>query len=305
MKNLAKLLLFFSLSFTIIFLAATGIRFLTLWVEWVRYLPPKPESSLTLLITAAHWALSLTMYFTILLNLSYAARKNYSIPVTMISVIIVSLFLNFGISFLLYNWKHVPPAEVTGRQMGESGLILSSSLNKNEAAVILLKGTAEPLGPRVTSIPDRPLMFHESTANVNISLPPIPFGDDTPWLLQSAIIDLRLNAEQLQQRFNESFLSYFIYVGALIFMLSSLGFIIKLSVWPLANLFLGILAFRGVLALETFLNSPEMRDVFGSLPGNIMSNVMAVPIIFFFFALLVNTYSILVFIAKRRDDNEF
>jgi hypothetical protein len=97
---------------------------------------------------------------------------------------------------------------------------------------------------------------------------------------------------------------FMIYSGALLFLLSSLGFILKLSAWPMANLFIGCLAFRGILSLETFFNSPDMQNVFDSFIGNWLHVDMAVPMIFCLFGLLVNIYSILVFIAKRRSHDE-
>jgi len=303
-KNLAKLALFVSLSFAITFIAGIGVRYLDLQVEWVRILPQKPETILTIVISAARWALSLAMYTSILLSLSYAARRRCFAPATVICVMSLSLLFNYGVSFALYHWESVPPAETNIKQMGEKGLILSSTLNRNETAVVLLNGTAEPLGPRVTAIPDRPLFFQESTANVNISLPPIPFGDDSPWFIKSLSIDFKLSQEQLHRRFGEGFFPYFTYALALVFLLSSLDFAIKLSVWPLANLFVGVLAFRGVLAVETFLNSPEMQDLLGSFFKNILPAQAVVPAIFFVFGLLVHTYSILFYVAKRRNKDE-
>jgi hypothetical protein len=305
MKHLAKLSLMFSLSFAIIFLVTTGFRFLTLHVEWASNLPPKPETFLTLVLTAAKWALSLTMYATILLSLSYAARRNYFAIMTILCVMILSLAFNFGITFLLNNWEHVPPAQTTGKQMGESGLILSGSLNRNETSVVLLKGTADPLGPRVTSIPDRPLHYQESTANRNFDLPPIPFGDDTPWFIKSLSIDLRLSNEQIQARYLQGLFPYFFYTGALIFLLCSLGFAMKFSMWPLANIFIGALVFRGILAIETFFNSAEMQDVFGSFFKNMLPVPLAIPMIFLCFGLLIHLYSFLVFISKKRDSDEY
>ena len=305
MKNLSKLALFFSLNFLIIFLAATGLRFLALGVEWARQLPQRPETFLTLVITAAHWALSFALYYTILLTLCYAARRNYFGLMPVSCIMVLSIFLCFGISLALHYWKYVPPAETAGRQIGENGLVLSNTLHRNETAVILLRGTADPFGPRVTAIPDRPLVFQESTANARISLPPVPFGNDTPWFVESLFIDIRLNAEQLKQRLNEGFLSFFIYSGALIFLLSSLGFAIKISVWPLANLFIGIIVFRGILAAETFLNSLEMQEILGSFFMNIIPTTMAVPLIFCLLGLLVHVYSILVYISKKRDKDGY
>jgi hypothetical protein len=305
MKNLAKLSLMFSLSFAIIFLVTTGFRFLTLHVEWAGNLPPKPETFLTLVLTAAQWALSITMYTSILLSLSYAARRNYFAIMTVLCVMVLSLAFNFGLTFLLNNWERVPPAQVTGKQMGADGLILASSLNRNETAVVLLKGTADPLGPRVTAIPERPLHYQESRPSNNFDLPPIPFGDDAPWFIKSLSIDLRLSSEQIQARYVQGLFPYLFYTGALIFLLCSLGFAMKFSMWPLANLFVGALVFRGILAIETFFNSAEMQEIFGSFFKNMLPVPWAVPLIFLCFGLLIHLYSFLVFVSKKRDSDEY
>jgi len=303
-KNFAKLALFFSLTFIIIFLATAGIRFLTLRVDWAKSLPPKPETSLTLLLAAAHWALSLSLFASILLALSYAARRNCFAPFAILCVMILSLAFCYGFSFALKNWESVPPAQSAGIPLGGKGLILSNSLSRNETAVVLLKGTDEPLGPRVTAIPDQPLLFHE-TASANFDLPPVPFADVTPWFLKSLYIDIRINAEMFQKKFVEGLTPFLIDAGSLIFLLCSLGFAIKFSAWPLANLFLGILAFRGVLALETFFYSPEMQDIFDSFFQHLLPVEIAVPLIFVGFGVLVHFYSFLVFIVKKRDRDDF
>ncbi|MCL2243354.1 MAG: hypothetical protein FWC03_02670 [Treponema sp.] len=304
MRNLARLALFFSLSFVLVFLAATGFRYLTLRVDWIRVLPQKPETFLTILINAAHWALSLAMYLSVVITLCYAARNRCFAPVTVLCMMILSIGFNFGVSFALYHWRHVPPAQITGRQLGESGLILSNSINRNETAVILLNGSAQPLGPRVTAMPDRPLFFQESTANAQINFPPIPFTDNSPWYIKNLAIDVRLNAQQLEQRFNEGITPYLIYAGSLVFLLCSLGFILEFSVWPLANLFLGILAFRGILAAAGFFNSPEMQELFSTFLKNMIPSSLVVPIIFAVLGLMVHLYTILVYMAKKRGNHD-
>jgi hypothetical protein len=303
-KNFAKLAIFFSLTFIIVFLATAGIRFLSLRVDWAKSLPPKPETSLTLLIAAAHWALSLALFSSILLALSYAVRRNCFAPSALLCIMTLAFVLCYGFSFALENWKSVPPAQSSGIPLGGNGLILSNSLNRNETAVILLKGTAEPLGPRVTAIPGQPLLFHE-TAGANFDLPPVPFADVTPWFLKSVSIDIRLNGEMIQKKFIEGLIPFFIYSGSLIFLLCSLGFAIKFSAWPLANLFLGILAFRGILALETFFYTPEMQEIFDSFFKNLLPVELAVPLIFVGFGVMVHFYSFLVFVAKRRDRDDY
>lgn len=303
-KNLAKLILFFSVNFLILFVFVTCFKFLSLRVEWAKILPAQPETALTLIITAAHWALSLSVFAVILVSVNYIVRKGFSALMGLPCVIILSLVFCLGFSLALENWKSIPPSQSEGVQLGGKGIILSNSLNRNVTAVVLLEGTSNPHGPRVVSIPGQPLAFHETT-NVNLNLPPIPFGDDTPWLLRSLSIDIRRNAEVFQQKLTEGLFAFLFYAGSLIFMLSSLGYAIKFSVWSLANLFLAALAFRGIFALTTFFNTPETQEIVSSFLDNVIPFSFALPLFFLGFGILVNLYSLLVFVAKRRDNNGF
>lgn len=221
-----------------------------------------------------------------------------------VSIICISAVFCIGISFALDSWKSVPPAQSAGIQLGSKGLILSNSLNRNETAVVLLKGTDDPVGPRVIAVPGQPLVFQETAASSSFDLPPVPFGNDTPWFLNSLAIDIRLNAEMFQRKFNEGLIPYLIYVFPLIFLLCSLGNVIKFSVWPIANLFLGILAFYGVLSLETFLNMPEMQYIIDSYLNGMIPVTLAVPLIFLGFGILLNLYSVLAYVARRKDNDE-
>jgi hypothetical protein len=303
-KNFTKQATLFIISFLVIFLAAAGMRFLFLRVEWARNLPPKPETALTLLIAAAHWALSLALFSSILFSLSYSIRKKYSMIMSIILVMCLSFLFCFGTSFFLENWRSVPAAQSAPLPLGDKGIILSNSLNRNETAAILLNGTADPLGPRVAVIPGQPMIFYES-ASVNFDLPPVPFKDDIPWFLKSISIDVRLNAEIFNKKFTEDFFSFSVYAGSLIFLLCSLGIAFKFSAWPLANLFLGILAFRAVLAVETFLNTPEIQEIIDSFLNGMIPITMAVPFIFLATGLLLCLYSFLAFAVKRRNVDDF
>ncbi|MDR3020474.1 MAG: hypothetical protein LBU66_06175 [Treponema sp.] len=304
MKKFAKLALFFSVIFLIIFLTATCLVFLSLWVDWAKSLPSKPQTALTLIINAAHWALSLAFFATILFSLGYAARKECFAPLTVICTMVLSMLFCLGISLALDNWKSVPPAQTEGIPLGDKGLILSNSLNRSETAVVLLNGTAEPMGPRVIIIPGQPMLY-QASAGASFDLPSIPFGDDTPWFIKSLFIDIRLNSENFQKKFSEGLIPFLIYSGSLIFLLCSLGYAIKISAWSLANLFLGILVFRGILAFITFFNTPEMQEITGSFMNNALPVSFALPMIFVGFGILVHLYSFLIFIIRRKKDDAY
>ena len=309
MRKLAKLILFFSVTFVIIFAAATCLKFLALRVDWAKNLPPRPETALTLIIAAAHWALSLTLFSSILLTTNYFVRKNHLPLTSIVCIMLLAFGFTFGISLMLEHWKSVPPAQTAGVQLGGKGMILSNSMNRNVTAVVLLEGTANPYGPRVMAIPGQPLAFHETLpidhAGANLILPPVPFGDDTPWFFESLVIDIRLNAQVFQRKFSENIFLYLLYVGSIIFLLCALGYVIKFSVWPLANLFLAIFAFRGILALGTFFNSPEMQETINSFLNNLIPAAFALPIFFIIIGVLVHTYSIMATIVKRRVDDGY
>ena len=304
-KKLAKLALFFSLSFAILFLVSTGMRFLAIRLEWVRALSLQQEAVLVALIAAARWALSLTIYSSILLGLGYIARKAIFAPFGILSIALLTLGFTFGIDLGLKNWENVPPASTPVQPLGGPGLILANTTRPTDTVLVLLQGPTEPGGKRVVATPGKPLLYQEEVIIRDqqlIDLPPAPFNTNSPWSLRSMAIDLRLNAEMLQQRLSEGILPFVLYTGTLIFLLSSLLFVFKMSAWPLAGLMLGCFAYRGILALETFLNSPEMLETFDAFLQNRVPVALVFPLICTLFGILIHLYSFLVYLAKRRDN---
>jgi len=304
-RKLVKLVLFYSLSFAILFLVATVLRFLELRIEWIRALSQEREAVLVEIITAARWALSLTVYGGVLLGLSYAVRRGVFALTAIPCIALLTIGFTFGIGQLLEDWEHVPPARISMQPLGKPGLILSNNVRPAGTVLILLEGTAKPDGSRVVATPGKPLLYQEKFPGKDmslLSLPPAPFSDNCPWFLRSLAIDLKLNAENVRRQVNAGLLPFLVYAGTLVFLLCSLMFILKFSVWPLANLFLGCLAFRGVLALELFFKTPEMQDVFDSFLQNRLPLSWVVPLIFCSVGLLAYLYSFLVYLVKRQSN---
>ena len=299
-------MLFFTLGFAVLFVLAAGLRFLAIRLDWVRALSRPQPSVLSGLVSAARWALSFALYGGVLLGLSYAVRRKVFMPASVLCVLALSLCLLWCLSAGLDSWKDLPSQGGPDKVLGGPGLILASSGRPSATSIVLLKGLAEPDGARVVAVPGKPVYYQGEYAGRNqalASLPPVPFGDDSPWFLKSIAIDIRLNAETLQRLFNEGAAPFLVYAGALVFLLSSLVFILKFSVWPLANLFLGCLALRGILALEVFFNSDEMRDAFGSFLQGRLPLSLAVPLIFAGAGLLVHLYSFLIYLTKRQSSH--
>lgn len=304
-RKLVKLVLFYSLSFAVLFLVATGLRFLELRIEWIRALSNEREAVLVEIITAARWALSLSVYGGVLLGLSYAVRRGVFALVAIPCVALLTIGFTFGIGQLLEDWEHVPPAKISMQPLGKPGLILSNNVRPAGTVLILLEGSVKPDGSRVVATPGKPLLYQEKFPGKDmslLSLPPAPFSDNCPWFLRSLAIDLKLNAQNMRRQVNAGLLPFLMYAGTLVFLLCSLMFILKLSVWPLANLFLGCLAFRGVLALELFFKTPEMQDIFDSFLQNRLPLSWVVPLIFCVVGLLAFLYSFLVYLVKRQSN---
>jgi hypothetical protein len=302
-KNIARLALFFSCSFIIIFVLSTLTRYLHIRIEAARLLPLQSETALPQLIAAARWAVPFTLYFTVLFALSFSARNRIAAPVSIFFLVVLAGGFTIAVSTGMERGGFLPAARDMGKPLGGPGLILS----QQDTVMVLVKGPAETLGPRVVSIPGRPLIYQEEPVGPNntvLALPPIPFRNDVPWFLRNAAIDFSLAGERFRNLFEQGIVPFLVYFLPLVLLLTSLFFIFRVSSWPLANLFLGFLVFRGILAAETFVNSPEIQGMFGFFLGTRIPLPLVVPLLFAAAAVLVNLYSFLVFLARKRGDED-
>ena len=299
MKNLARLTLFFSVCFMIIFPGAALLRLLSSWIEMARVIqagarPPENAAEL------AWKALPIALYLSILLSLSYTARHNMHVLMSIAGIIGLSLLFTCGFSLGISKAEALKPVltPLAPIQAGP-GLILSRS----DHAIILLKDSSEPQGPRVASFPGRPLIYQELPLGPNnsiLGLPGLSLGEEAPWTVRSLDIDFSLCAVELETRLAHSFFSFGAYALALIVFLASLRFMLELSQWPFANLILGALVFRGILALERFLNSQEVASLIGSFLTNQVPPMIITPLVFSVLGVLIIIYTLLTRIAARK-----
>jgi len=308
MKNLAKLILNFSLHFILLFLAVILLEYLGTWIKMARIIPLGTESGVAASDLA--WkALPAVIYFSILSALSYATRRKIPLPVSITCVIILGWAFTAGSSLGIKRAESLNFAVRPFSAMESNpGLLLTRSDN----AIILLKTSRETGGPRVVSIPGRPLIYQEAPLGPNnsiLSLPALPFGEENPWFIKSVNLDFALSAREMENRLENSFNSFAIYTFFLILLLSSLSSFLNLSKWPLANLFMGALIFRLILSLETFLNTREVNsllDSFLSGQGSPLriSPTLITPMIFAVLGILILIYTLLTRLARLRRDDE-
>jgi len=296
-RKLARLALFFTLGFAALFLAMAGMRFLALRLDWASGMrgagPPDPAE-------AARWALALALYGGTLLGLAYAAIERVFAPAAILCVLALSLAFSAGIGRGLEGWAAPPAAAWPAPELGSPGLILGAQ--PRGTAIVFLQGPGEPARSRVLAVPGSPLVFQEEFAGLDrslVAMPPALFNSEPPWALRSAAIDLRLSAENMRRGLSEGLPSFLLHTGALAFMLTSLLFVLRLSAWPLANFFLGALAFRGALALEAAMSN-DLQGVFAPFLEGRMDPALAAPAVFLAVGLLAHLYSLFSRLARRQ-----
>ena len=303
MKSIAKLILFFSLVFIILLLITILLRLLSSWIDLVRIIP-LVELPMENAMEAAWKAFPATLYLTILLTLSYTARRRIAIPLAIIVIVILGCVFTGGTSIGINRIEALkfalkPVSSIQGRP----GLILSRSDN----AMILLRESRDVRGPRVVSIPGRPLIYQSVPMGPNntiLNLPALPFGEDTPWFIRSVVIDFSLSAAEMKKRLDNDPVSFAAYAFSLILLLGSLRIVLELSKWPLANLFIGTLVFRGILSLEIFLNTREMNDLIASFLAGRLPSMLITPLVFSALGILIIFYTLMARIARpRRTDD--
>lgn len=301
-QNPARLLLFFSFYFVLTLALAVILRFFELRTGEFRIVPGLPAARLPEFITSLRWGLGPALYLSILLSLSYTVRRNFPTFLSIFLLFVLSMGAVLGFSWGIERLREIPvvpaPATAAPPVLGkEKGLILSQP----GMAVVLLQGRAEPRGARVVSLPGEPLIYQEVPLGPNsMALPPLSFRNETTPFLTSLVADFALSARQLESRLEDGFLSLLIYASSLVLLLVSLRFIFDTGNWPLTGVCLGVLAFRGILSLETFLNTPEVQVYLASFLGKAFPPPLISPLAFTALGLLILLYTALVSLVKVR-----
>ncbi|MDR3248360.1 MAG: hypothetical protein LBT39_06200 [Treponema sp.] len=301
MKNLARLALFFSLSFILSFILAMGARYLYLWLEAAQAIPARPAGGFLVWIAAAQVALPAAVYVSLLFTLSYTVRRDMGRPLSIIVLFILGCLAAGGAAMGISQLE-IPANSPAGERpatLGSPGLMLV----QGDTVIVLLDTPENPRGSRVVSIPGRPLIYQAEPLGPNnriLALPRAAFRGEGPYFMTGLFLDLSLTAGQLETRLREGLSSFGMYLGGLCLLLVSLRFILELTAWPLANLFLSALAFRGILAFETLLDSAEIQTLIGGFLGSRIPAGWISPLVFISLGILILLYTILVSIARGR-----
>ncbi|MDR2394335.1 MAG: hypothetical protein LBD93_09315 [Treponema sp.] len=291
MKNILRLVFIFSMGFAVLF-----VLFLVMY--WLQSpLDPTVQSERRILWISV---LPITIYGTMLLALRYTVRVSIPMPLAMISLVILGLGWTGGLALGISRLPIPAYSQSTLLSLGEPGLLLSRS----DKAVVLLQDPQDPYSPQVISLPGKALVYQEGPQEGafprSLGAPLVSFRTDAPPVLQGILNDFTSIATQLKTQLNQGFVPFMIYVGGLMVLLSSLRFICTLGAWPLANLCVRILVFRGVLALEAFLTTPRIQRDLLSLFGSWLPRYVLSPLLLYALGFLFILYTLVLHLVRER-----
>jgi hypothetical protein len=306
MKNIVRLILVVSICFAVVFLVAEVVAFLQIRIDAIRTEPVLSEIRSQDLADAAQRVLPVTLYFATLLGISYTARKGISIPLSIICLAALGMAWAVMIAFGITLIGQFPPKAASEKalNLGEPGLIVSQP----DRSLIFLQDPGNMQSPRVVAIPETPLIYQPRGIEQNSDAVNPQSAGFYPALLESNMFfflnellhDFDFAASQFKSRFQESFVMFALYAFALVFLLSSLRFVMDMSGWPMANLFLGIIAFRGVLFLERFLDSASTQQFLTSVIGDRFPHRLISPVAFCTLGIVIILYTALIHLGKSR-----
>ena len=303
MKNLAKLALFLSISFIGILLVSGLTALQSDWTSLALTFPP--DSGILgifygNILDYLGSSLSTAFYVTILLGITYAARRRIYYPAAFGIILIFVLVLSGTVYLGLDNLEKANFSLAVKSPLpapAKPGLIVSHGMGDGNQ-LVFLNNPYQSEGPVVLKYGKAPLGYQSRAPLLGKSS--LPFYTEKKGVFESIKRDFDHSSRVFFLWYRDSLVSYGVYAGSLAIFLISLGCLIDISFWSLANLIFGALAFRGVLALENFLNQGNIQDILVSFTRKIIHPSLINPVIFCTLAFLILLYSGLVYLARGR-----
>jgi hypothetical protein len=302
-KNLARLVLFFTVIFILSVLIVTGLRYLLSWLDAARMIPALPFFRLSTLITSLRMAIPAALYIGMLFSLNYAARRVIPSPVAMPALFLLAVGFSLALSLaparITVLGFAAEPLPVAVPTLGKSGI----RLLQGDVSIVVLGDPADGSSPRIAAVPGEPLVYMAAPRQIRNTpprLPPAPFHDENSSVVDSLVTDFTLTAEQLNARLSQGLVPFLIYLAAFCLLLVSFYQIFEISAWPLANLFLGAMVFRALLALQTFVDSDAIQTFIFFFLGRFIPQNIISPVLFSLLGLLVILYSALINAGRGR-----
>jgi len=323
-KNAAKLVLFLCISFIGLLLISGLISLLQGWTNEALLFPPeysaetdhiegsdaanensqgspaKTRAFSGIPITYLESSVTAAFYLVILLGLNYAARRRIVFPAAF-AVIFVFIILLSGAAFFGMESLEKMGVNISIKkplaEAAKPGFILNSGAMSGYQTAFL-ENPQKPDGAAVIIIEGQ--KFNYQSQGVPVNRNRLPIFAEKRGIFYNIARDIEHSSRFFSAWFNSGLWFYGVYAGSLAAFLLSLGCLVNISFWSLANLFFGALAFRGALTLENFLNQNNIHDMLSSFAGNLIHPSLINPLIFSSLSVLILLYSGLVYLARGR-----
>ena len=296
MKNFAKLILFLGLSFIGVLILGVLLALLSDWANTALIFPPERgifevfTGNITVYLRSS---IPVAFYLTILLGLNYAVIRRIVYPAAFAVILFVILALS-GAAYFSLEALHRTGFTITVKgpptELAQAGFITNQR--------VFLENPYKPDPVMALVSPGESLHFQSPGSFPTQAR--LPFFTEQSRFFSVINRDISHSSRVFSAWFNSGLVSYGVYAGSLAAFLLSLGCLVNISFWSLANVFFGALAFRGVLALENFLNQPHIHQIFASFAGNLFNERLISPFIFCTLSILILLYSGLVYLARGR-----
>jgi hypothetical protein len=239
-------------------------------------------------LEASRAGIPFTLYLSVLLGLSYTARKKIRIIPSIVTIFLLAV----GCTVLsVWATAQIPPHPyITGKpvSLARDGLIMTADDGQKSALL-----TAE------SPLPLAAALKLDETPQASDSAKPLSFRADRILFVQDVASDFLRLAENLDQLQETGFVNIAAYTAGLVVLLVSMRFIMDLSAWALANLFFGFAAFGGILIFELFINSSRTQRILLSLVGGKISAPLISPLVFCTMGLFVIGATGVVYLVKK------
>jgi len=300
-KNIANLALFLIFTFIGILILAASLALLQDWTSSALLFPHDTVISGAFNGKIAPYlasSLPAAFYLSVLLGLNYAVRRRIAYPLAF-TLIWVFLLILSGAAFMgLESVKRTDfsiSIKIPPKELAKPGLLVTKGAFNSSPLVFLGDPYKQDSARAVLS---QSLEYEEQ--GTTLTPMQLPFFTEKSGIFDSIDQDFRSSSRVFSSSFEDGLLSYGVYAGSLAAFLLSLGCLVNISFWSLANLFLGALAFRGALALENFLNQPHIHQLLASFAGGILNDSFISPIIFFALSMMILLYSCLIYLSRGK-----
>lgn len=265
-KNAVRLFLFYAIAFLFFLLMGTGVSTMRAWMESAFGIPPRSISMYNTLLYFLGASLPAAVFGAALLALPGGGHRGRGPALTGIVVFILSAASLIGVTSAtsVLRRSSIPSSRETNmRVLGGEGLIVDYS----EAQLVYLEEPGKGLGNAVVSVegaPLRTMKSGEAQALVKRMREQSSFGPslETPATFLSLDRAFTGIAHRLSLAAQQDFVSLLCYACAVALLLASFSPFAGTTSWPLADLVLCAVFYRGVLELDGFAASgPVIRFV--------------------------------------------